>query len=160
MPGSPVLVGEVNPYSDRPFAALLDVPAGASGDRLRRLVMGVETRRYRAWARYDLCVGTFTPAAARERADELAAQHRDDVIIVLGRKVADAFGLNVPPFTYCRALPGMAPLPGTGAFVVLPHPSGRNSTWGDPRSFARARKVLAEALPGVPWGESLAGGEP
>ncbi len=151
----PVFIGEVNPYNDRSWTALLDVPEGASGDRLRRLVCAVDVRRYRAFPRYDLCVGAWSMPKARARAEELAAIHRDDVIVLLGRKVADAFGVSVPAFTYMQALPSMAPLAGSGAMIALPHPSGLNRVWHEPGAYAKARALLVEAIPGVPWGETL-----
>lgn len=151
----PVFIGEVNPYSDRPWAALLDVPEGASGDRLRRLVCAIEVRRYRAFPRYDLCVGKWSAPAARARAAEIEATHPDDVLVLLGRKVVEAFGLTLPPFAYRRPMPALAPMAGIGAAVVLPHPSGLCRVWQAPGAFENARRVLAEALPGVPWGETL-----
>lgn len=145
----PVFVGEVNPYSDRPWCALLDVPAGASGDRLRRLVCAVGVRRYRAFPRYDLCVRKWSAPAARLRAREIAAEHAADVLVLLGRRVTHAFDMGaVEPFTFVR-VDHFRP----HAAVVLPHPSGLCRAWQAPGAFVYARVLLAEALPQVPWGE-------
>lgn len=145
----PVFVGELNPYGDRPFAALLDVPAGASGDRLCRLVCGLSSSRYRRFPRYDLCVGKWSAKAARSRAGVLLGEHaRSDVFVLLGRKVAEAFGVaDLAAFSWIDAP--------DRRIVLLPHPSGRCRDWQEPGTFERARTLLSAALPHVPWGEAL-----
>ncbi len=148
---TPVFIGETNPYSDRPYFALYDEPRGATGDRLRRLICGVHARRYREFPRYDLCVGKWSKVDALIRAREVQRTHPGAAFVLLGRKVATAFCLGaIPPFYWAANVHDGT----TDTFIVLPHPSGLNRQWQEPGAFARARDLLREACPDVPWGEA------
>lgn len=137
-PLRPLLVGELNPYGADPKYALYPLPEGASGDRLCRLVMGLQRAEYlRRFDRVNLCVGKWSMKAARSEAQRIY----DDPprrIVLLGRKVAAAFGFGAaaPPFSSMRA--------GEAAIVLLPHPSGLCREWNEPGAFDRARAVLRE----------------
>jgi hypothetical protein len=134
----PLLVGEVNPLSDRPEHALYPWPANCSGERLQRLVIGVSRPDYlRAFDRVDLCVGKWSLRAARTRAAELAPGR--PLIILLGTKVCSAFGVTYDPFTI------IVTSQWSGRFVVLPHPSGLCRHWQVAGAYLRARDVLKRA---------------
>jgi len=147
-PPRPLLVGEANPYGGDPEFALYPSPPGCSGDRLCRLVMGLDPDDY--LERFDwvnLCPSRWSTRAARGRADEIAAERAGGVVVLLGAKVAGAFG-HAPPHKPFAVLDG-AYRDQEGAprlrFVVLPHPSGLSRAWGVPGAYERARSVLRGA---------------
>lgn len=134
----PLLVGEVNPISDKPEHALYPWPPNCSGERLQRLVIGVPRGVYlRAFDRVDLCVGKWSIRAARARAAELrGVRGAGDIVVLLGVQVAEAFGFQRAPYTiHDRGI----------VYVVLPHPSGINGEWRKPDAYQRARYVLQRA---------------
>jgi hypothetical protein len=137
----PLLVGELNPYGADSYFALYPAPPGCAGDRLCRLVLQMEPDEYLArFERVNLCSGRWSAPAARRRADELTCHvnHRYSALVLLGAKVADAFGLAFSPF---NAVPS-----GRGCLaVMLPHPSGRCRLWREPGAYKLARTVLREA---------------
>jgi hypothetical protein len=85
--------------------------------------------------------GRWVKKVARKRALEILAHEPCLLIVLLGRKAAAAFGHEGPSFT--RLLDGRVPL------VSLPPPSSRE--WR-PHLVQRARKLLREAVPDLPWG--------
>ncbi len=156
IPPGPVLVGELNPYGSRPEFALYDSPEGSAGERMRRMVCGLRPHTYRALSRHNLCVGEWSGPVARASARHLSCSYEGRVLVLLGRKVASAFGLaREPAFSIHR--PPVFTLVGgpTTVHVLLPHPSGLCREWHEPGAFARARGLLREACPWVPWGEAL-----
>lgn len=142
----PLLVGESNPYqktaADADRFAFYPRPRSASGYRLCVLVMGLPEALYlRSFDRVDLCHPKWSQPAARTRANSLIAERGEgDTIVLCGSKVAAAFGLEFK----AHALTTVR-RPGAPALVVLPHPSGLNRFWQEPRAFERARELLAEA---------------
>lgn len=130
-----LLVGEANPYGGDPDMALYPLPEHASGGRLAR-ILGLSRGEYlRTFDRCNLCAVEWRLPEARERARQLVAENR--VMVLLGAKVARAFGGEYEPFTRS----------GVGSAVyVLPHPSGLNRAWNEPGAVERARALVAEAL--------------
>jgi hypothetical protein len=120
---------------------------------MQRLVAGLHSRTYLRLRRVNLCDGRWSAPAARKRAEELS-KSAGGVLVLLGSKVAGAFLLNRhEPFT---VLDRENPIWRTRHVVVqLPHPSGLCRLWHEPGAFGRARAVLREAAPDVPWGEAL-----
>lgn len=142
-----VLVGEMNPYGADPRCALFCEPPNSAGGRMQRLVCGLHRRTYLGIARVNLCAGKWSMLKARETAAGVLKQH--SVVVLLGRKVADAFRVaHVEPFTTQLHKHLLSP-----RIVALPHPSGLCRVWNEPGAFARTRAVLREAVPEVPWGE-------
>lgn len=136
-----IFVGESNPYGSDPRFALYHLPREASGNRLREHV-GLFDHTYEPLTKVNLCAGRWQTAAARGRAVELARLH--PVIVALGRKVGQAF--TVWDFFTTTTI-------GEARVVLLPHPSGLNRMWDDPRARGRARELLRREAPAVPWGE-------
>jgi hypothetical protein len=129
----PLIVGEVNPYGSDPTFALFPLPEGASGYRLRKILGLTQDEYLRAFDRANLCTGRWSAEAAREAAEQIDSQDRCAVIL-LGRKVAKAFGLGSRElFTRC------------GRYVLLPHPSGRCRSWNDAARVEWARRLVREA---------------
>ena len=82
---------------------------------------------------YEAAPAAWDPVDARVRA--FAHRVAGRPLVVLGRRVAEAFRLPYAPFT--------SPAPGV---VVLPHPSGRCRAWNDPRAADLARRVIRDIL--------------
>lgn len=135
-----VLVGEMNPYGVDPRHALYDLPEGASGHRLRTIVLGVPRAVYFGFARHNLCVGFWSAGDAAAQASRLRTLYPTTPIVMLGRKVATAFGYTGPA---CSR---------DGRLVSIPHPSGLCRAWGDPATVPRVRALLAEVVPDVRLG--------
>lgn len=139
-----VLVGELNPYGGDPRHALYDEPERASGGRLRRLVLGLPRRLYldpELIERGNLCTGRWSAPAARARAARVVEERPESVIVMLGRRVAAAFGRE-----------SMDAATRDGRFVAIPHPSGLNRAWNDRTLVPRVRALLDEVAPEIPWG--------
>ena len=135
----PLLVGECNPYGGRPMFALYPYPDRSSGARLAH-ILGLTRKNYLLrFERTNLCVDRWSIRAARLAADSILAKRpvcpiEVTPIILLGSKVCQAFGVAYEPFCGIRN------------FRMLPHPSGRNRIWNDPRAAERARALLEEWL--------------
>lgn len=146
---SVAIVGELNPYGADPRYALYHEPAGASGDRLRR-ILGLTVRSYVSLTKYNLCVGKWSAPLARERAAEIWDEHR--TIIMLGSKVRSGFDdligksgtSSKPPLGY-----GFLNDDISHRLIWLPHPSGLNQMWNDRTNVLRSRE-LVEVYAGIP----------
>lgn len=149
--GRVLLVGEDNPYGSEPEFALYCYPPGCSGYRLRR-ILGLPQHQYLGLHRTNLCDGSWSKPRAKERAWELLSPEAPwRVIVLLGRKVTETFekvALDDVPlvaFSSRPCCPGMT-------LVSFPHPSGRNAALWNPKARDRARQILRELAPELPWG--------
>lgn len=149
--GRVLLVGEDNPYGSDPAFALYCYPPGCAGYRLRR-ILGLPQHIYLSLHRKNLCDDAWSAKRARERAFELLTPFAEwKVLVLLGRKVTSTFekvafsGDPLEAFAFRRSCPGLT-------LVSLPHPSGRNLVWNQPWATTRAREILHEVAPEVPWG--------
>ena len=148
------LVGEDNPLSDAPEHALYCYPPGCSGARLRR-ILGLPEDDYLALNRTNLCASeAWSMREARRRVALLSADPSAPwrILVLLGRKVADAFSYERPFFTT-----GIEPATATWReplwLVSLPHPSGRVTLWNKEEHRLRARAILRELAPAIGWGD-------
>jgi len=162
----PLLVGEANPYGGSPEFALYPHPRGCAGDRLCRIVLGMEPDRYLdAFDRVNLCPERWSIRQARERAAKIVQARVDPVpVVLLGARVCAAFGLKFQPFSVwervdhrsalddrvvisARAPSELRAPPRAGGvpYVLLPHPSGRSRLWDAPGSVDRARCLLRQS---------------
>ncbi len=132
----PLLVGEVNPYGADPFFALYPLPEHATGGRLARILDLSRGEYLRRFDRANLCAGRWQTSLARARAGTLRGADLDRPFILLGRRVGCAFGLHSDTDFWTR----------TGLLYLLPHPSGLNHAWNDPRAVERTREFLSEFL--------------
>ena len=151
--GRVLLLGETNPYGPDPEFALYCAPPGCSGHRLR-LILGLPEEAYLALHRKNLCDGTWSMQTAQKRAFELLSPEAPwQIIVLLGRKVTHAFeqlaldGEQLERFSTRRCCPGMT-------LVSLPHPSGQNAGLWPIAARDRARQILRELAPEVPWGST------
>jgi hypothetical protein len=139
------LVGELNPYGGDPAFALYHLPRNASGDRLRRH-LGLTDATYEALPKVNLCEGEWDLERARDHARHLC--HLHSVFVLCGVKVSRAFG-GPRPFTWEISTRNL-----DAALVSVPHPSGLSRAWNDPTARERARDLLRQHAPWVPWGEA------
>lgn len=106
------------------------------------------SRTYLACERFNLCPCTWDREQARVRAADLLNTRPSEVLILLGRKVAEAFGVaDLPPFASKQIIGGPR-------LVVLPHPSGLNRLWHESGTIQRARTAIGAACPDFPLGEA------
>ena len=151
-----LLVGEVNPISNRLEHALYCAPAGCSGHRLQETIFGLPRVHYLALWRTNLCRGGWSKVTARSRAEVLlGADCPWDVVVMLGRQVASAFaplmglsGAARPADVSQVARPGRPP----AVMVAIGHPSGLNRQWNEPGVIQHVRDLMTLVAPGVPWG--------
>ncbi len=129
------IVGENNPYPGGVDFALYPAPDGCSGHRLCCLVLGMRRMDYlSAFARTNLVQGEWYMPLAREKAATMQGR-----LILLGRKVAEAFGYKA-----------MAPFQlATEQRLLLPHPSGLCRQWAAPGAIQTARIMVAQLAPEV-----------
>ena len=152
MTGRVLLCGENNPYGSDPEFALYCYPPGCAGYRLRR-ILGLPQHQYLSLHRKNLCDGDWSKESAKQRALELLSPESPwKVMVLLGRKVTETFERvalsdeKLVPFSTRVCCPGMT-------LVSLPHPSGRNAAaWSNPKLHDRARQMLRELAPELPWG--------
>lgn len=131
MADKPTIIGESNPYGGDPYYALYPAPDGCSGHRLCCLILGMHRHDYlSAFERANLCVGKWSLKAAR-----LETQKYSGRLILLGSKVASAFGYPFSPFRRY------------GHHLILPHPSGLCRLWNEPMAFASAMIAVSELAP-------------
>lgn len=137
----PVLVGEQNPYGADPHFALYPLPSTSAGGRLCYRILGMREVDYlRSFDRRNLLdTSVWTKGVARRAAEELEAAHKGAPIIMLGKRVAEAFRLgDLGEFTWVER-----PYP----VIRLPHPSGRCRAWDRPGAIDEARRILRDLLP-------------
>lgn len=143
MSHKPVLVGESNPYGANPDFALYPAPDGCSGHRLCCLILGMRRTDYlTSFLRVNLCDGPWDEGPARDRAEQitdgtyLEGQDEETPVILLGKKVANAFDVGFVPFHQLGE-----------DILVLPHPSGRCQIWNRPNAIEQARGAVAKMCP-------------
>jgi hypothetical protein len=137
------IVGEANPYGADPYFALYHLPRHASGNRLREH-MGLPDHVYEQLTKVNLCPSAWSMKVARVQADKL--REAGGVIVLLGSKVRAAF--DGPEFF------GVERFGDVYTLATLPHPSGLNRMWSAPGARERARALLREVAPEVPWGSA------
>lgn len=150
-----ILIGEDNPLSAAPEFALYPRPDHCSGHRLMK-ILGMDENAYLALHRTNLCArDAWSMREARRRANLMlqdpSAPWR--VIVMLGRKVADAFDYEQDFFTH-GIEPGTATWRVPITLVSLPHPSGRNLIWTTTGTRERARRLLRDLAPSIAWGQA------
>lgn len=151
--GRVLLVGENNPYGSEPEFALYCYPPGCAGYRLRR-ILGLPQHQYLALHRTNLCIGDWSKGHAKARALELLSPHAPwQVMVLLGRKVTEVFEKVALDDVPLVAFSSRSCCPGV-TLVSLPHPSGRNAALWNPKARARAREILRELVPELPWGSA------
>lgn len=144
------IVGELNPFGANPRMALYHLPRTSSGNRLR-VIMGLSDVEYNKLRKLNLCIGKWDSVRAKAYAAACVIGAKEssevhDLIILLGAKVRAAFGVPNKEFWWEEQ-------GGNTTLVTLPHPSGRNPVWNNPNTVAKARKLLQQHAPSIPWGQ-------
>lgn len=146
----PILVGEANPYGGDPAFALYPSPEGSAGERMCHEILCMNIRTYlKGFRRVNLCPTSWSMPQARRTALELLREIPTGSIfshkrlILLGSKVASAFGVPSTPFQVVDEI-----------LLVLPHPSGRCLVWNQEDSMDQVRGCLREFL--AMWPELVA----
>lgn len=150
----PLLVGEVNPYGSNPDYALWPYPEQASGDRLCRMIMGLDPDSYlRRFDRINLCEGKWSVRAARSLAETILATRKNGPVVLCGSRVCNAFRVTFSPSTVWAIIWddvtrtfNLDEWLGSGwPLVVLNHPSGLCRAWNEPGAVDAARAALIAA---------------
>ena len=147
------LIGEHNPYGADPRYALFPAPARSAGARLCR-VLGMTRAGYIArFERRNLLTGPsperdvfrWSVSKAREAASAIRrGMGEGDCAVLLGARVAAAFGAPFKPcegWTCCYT--GSAG-PGEVLYLTIPHPSGRSLLWNEQGMADRVRLAVEE----------------
>lgn len=144
------LVGEHNPLSADPRHALYPRPPGCAGARLAK-VLGLSEEAYlSAFERRNLLphdAPRWSAALARDAAKALLGEtSTGDRLVLLGARVAAAFGLLFRESLFRPAVRPVGLAGAPRAVLVLPHPSGRSREWNAPDAAPKAREGLRELL--------------
>ena len=137
-----LLVGEYNPYGGDPRMALYPAPGGSSGQRLAAILGYARADYLRTFDRVNLLDRShWSVPEARRAVATLTHRYR----VLHGARVAAAHGVPFVPFARCSAL--WPSDPGRGAWLMLPHPSGRSRLWNAGASNAAllVRALVEEA---------------
>lgn len=138
----PLIVGECNPYGGTDEFALYPAPDGCSGHRLCCLIFGMRRTHYlRVFDRTNLCQGLWSNTYAIALASKIQEDPQGRAIL-LGKKVANSFGLVFRPFEMRKSS-------GEFSWLLLPHPSGRNPAWEREGAVGRARECVSEFVPEI-----------
>lgn len=141
----PLLVGMNNPLSRVDDHALYPWPEGCTGHRLWQMLLPMTDDEYlEKYERCNLVEGrAWSTAAAKAAAPAMRERMRLRRTIILGREVRDIMGWREAVVAGAwLALPESR----TGSVMFLPHPSGRNLWYNDPKNRLTARRILLEAL--------------
>lgn len=158
-----LLVGEDNPQNVRSEYALWATPSkekrGCAGKNLQSKILGLGHSDYYALWRTNLCTnppGWVRYSAETRMAHLLSGAHPWRTVVCLGRKVTScaeaAAGFEIPTWTWAPLWSELDTGDVHIAVVSIPHPSGLCREWNDPASVERARALLREVEPEVPWG--------
>jgi hypothetical protein len=130
--------------------------AGRIGERLALLCSTTPSDLDRRVDRHNLIpevLETWDYSRARRNAAFLMYQLGTyDAIVICGRKVAKAFGMDRVPFLIPHKLDGRAYLPGSTnvpdlynpTFWVLPHPSARNLWYNNGENADKATIIMTD----------------
>jgi hypothetical protein len=134
------LMGENNPYGSDPYFALYPEPEHSAGGRLCRLILGMREAAYlREFSRVNLLQRPkwSAPLARAAAAAFVASLGPHDAVILLGRKVHEAFHGKAP----------WVPFAQVGGFLSLPHPSGLCRIWNEPGAIEKTRAAVKAIAP-------------
>ena len=150
----PVLVGQAPGPNTDPELPLYPVPARSAGGRLQRM-LGLSRAEYlRLFERTNLLyryVGTTLNGdrvcrkEARVAAGALQPLLQSRVVVLVGRKVADAFDFHEEFFVW-RRVGNRSLHTENGWWGCIPHPSGRNRLYNDEETVRLLREFFDPLL--------------
>jgi hypothetical protein len=159
-----LLVGECNPFGADPRYALYHLPRTSSGNRLRCVLGLTDLEYHKLLDKANLCDGEWSPRKALERLAVLVdGRSPGGLVVLLGAKVRsvarkflkDKFPRDAARVDYGTDFFSTLEVGSDSerrVYACLPHPSGLCRLWNEPGSVTRARRLLAEHAPWVPWG--------
>lgn len=147
------LVGMNNPYGSDERYALYPEPRGAAGDRLCRVILGMDMRDYmRSFVRRNTMKGNWRLSEAKVSAASVFRElPPGTTVVLLGQQVWEAWKAVIP--TRLPGAPSWAPFltkrdqVGDLTFITFPHPSGLSRAWNDKSNISLARSTLRAACP-------------
>lgn len=128
----PLIIGMANPRDCPP----LWPEPGSAGERLWRMTGMTRVDYLRAFTRLNLCGREWHPGTAQATAASLLASRRRSPVVVLGAATWRALRVGPHP------RPGGSVEVGGWRLYYLPHPSGQNLVYNDPRERRRAGALL------------------
>lgn len=145
----------MNPLSTRPEHSLFPWPPNCTGHRLCHTILAIPRSEYVQFSRHNLCVGDWDAKKAKVAAEHLRKSYGGRKLVLLGKKVCDAFGVEYEPLRTeeiwyedtQRAV----------TYVVFSHPSGRSRWWNEPGSYEKARALMQREFPHIEFGSALEG---
>ena len=157
----PLLIGQAPGPNTNPELPLFPIPSTSAGGRLQQL-MGLRRWEYlKKFDRVNLLPefpgrhkrdDKFPLAEARFAATVMRPHLSDRVVIMIGRKVGDAFGLDLPfhQWAEMRCRRTMLTEPGGEVCIVavVPHTSGRNHWYNSEGNREEARRFWQDLLSG------------
>jgi hypothetical protein len=146
---NPLLIGMNNPYGQNPRYALYPMPENSAGGLLYDMVReatGLTPPQYiEMFDRINIVDGEWNRRRAAANAVDLIRSLAGRNVVLLGRKVQEAFGLyhsDRGPITEIRKVTSLLPR-GEATFHCIPHPSGRNPWYNDPENRQLVKNLLA-----------------
>lgn len=143
-----------NPYGSDENYALYPEPRGAAGDRLYRVILGMDKHDYmRSFVRRNTMKGVWKLAQAKVAAASLFRElPPGTTVVLLGQQVWEAWK-SIDPGRLLGCSSKWIPFTIMGdqtqdlTYVLFPHPSGLSRFWNDEGNITLARKTLRVACP-------------
>ena len=147
----PVFIGQAPSRRGDPTKPLTGSPGRKLADLASMTPMEfyLSTVRTNVLPRYVGAGGggdAFPMTDARSRAVEMAAELDGRVVVFVGRRVAEVFGYKRLWFDWEEGNFSVGHLLVWCRRAVMPHPSGRNRFWNDPRNVQDARSFMFELM--------------
>jgi uracil-DNA glycosylase len=144
-----VLIGQAPGPNTNPDAALYPQPRTSAGGRLCEFFGMTQEAYLQHFTRMNLLYAfpgrdkrddKFPTQAARHTASSIRPLLEGATVIMVGRKVAEAFGYSEKTLNFFEWKTDAL---GRFQFACIPHPSGRNFIWKDKRNILKCREFLA-----------------
>lgn len=145
----PWIIGEANPYGADPYFAMYPDPPQSAGGRLCFKILGMTEEAYlESFERHNLCPMRWSAAAARDGVARIRARSMGAPTILLGAKVAKAFGYEFRPWSLYAMYGAERSAGCPWHTLILPHPSGLCRLWSTvPGAIQRTREDVARLCP-------------
>ena len=142
------IVGMNNPLSRRPEHALWPQPDGCSGHRLWLMATartGITQDEWIAMTdRRNLCTGDWDRDQARLQARAWIPELSGRTTILLGAEVANCFPSTGLMCQWAKSWG--SPPRAANPWIHIPHPSGRNHYYNDPKNVACVEVLLGDLV--------------
>lgn len=144
---NPLVIGMNNPYGADPYYALYPLPRESAGGRLYAMVREAThltpSQYVSLFDRMNLVEGPWSYSRAQLAIPGIIQSLAGRQVVLLGKDVQRAFGIQSDPLTVHRRLVRLLPR-SEATFYLLPHTSGRNPWYNDPDHRQAAVQLLAQ----------------